>query len=218
VTLRSKLPPLYPILDAVILPPDSSERRETLSQIVRQLFAAGATLLQYRNKQGSDAQVLEDARWIREAAGSEPVLILNDRVHLVRQAGFDGAHVGQSDLSVEEARQILGLDAVLGISTHDPRQVADAERAPVDYVAIGPVFATTSKENPDPVVGLEGVTTARRLTGKPLVAIGGITAANTRAVIDAGADSVAVISAIFQANPAFPGVGKNVEDFMSIFR
>jgi thiamine-phosphate pyrophosphorylase len=217
VTLRSNLPPLYPILDAALLPPGRLERQEAIAQLVCQLFAAGATLLQYRNKQGNDEQVLEDARSIRAAAGPAPTLILNDRVHLVRAAGFDGAHVGQSDLSAEEARNILGPDAVLGISTHDCRQVADAGKAPVDYIAIGPVFATASKENPDPVVGLEGVAAARRLTGKPLVAIGGITVANARAVIDAGADSVAVISAIFRNGPALPGVRKNVEDFLSIF-
>jgi thiamine-phosphate pyrophosphorylase len=124
---------------------------------------------------------------------NEIKLIMNDRADLALAAQFDGVHLGQDDLPVETARKILGPDLWIGASTHNPSQVEAAEQTSADYVAIGPVFATISKDNPDPVIGLEGVRQARALTRKPLVAIGGITVRNCRLVIDAGADSVAVI-------------------------
>ena len=125
------------------------------------------------------------------------MLILNDYVDLVAESGFDGVHLGQTDMPPRDARALLGADTLIGISTHNEAQLSAAAPEPVDYVAIGPVFATVSKENPDPVVGLEGVRLARQLTDKPLVAIGGITLANVAEVWAAGADSVAVISGIF---------------------
>jgi thiamine-phosphate pyrophosphorylase len=145
-------------------------------------------------------------------------------VHLVEQATFDGVHVGQQDMPPVEARLILGPDRVLGVSTHNSGQVAAVAHAAVDYIAIGPVFATASKRNPGPVVGLEGVRAARQLTPKPLVAIGGITLQTALAVIEAGADSIAVISAIFgtglDTGPAITPdqAGKNAEDFLKLFR
>lgn len=120
--------------------------------------------------------------------------IMNDRADLCLAAEFDGVHVGQDDLSPESVRRIIGPERWLGVSTHNPEQLRAADATSADYLAIGPVFATTSKERPDPVVGLEGVRRARELTRKPLVAIGGITRANAASVIAAGADSVAVIS------------------------
>ena len=137
---------------------------------------------------------------------------MNDRADLCLAAGFDGVHLGQDDLPPEDARKILGSaqpgppsragfarDGVvkplwMGVSTHNPEQLRRADQTGADYLAIGPVFATGSKANPDPVVGLDGVRAARALTRKPLVAIGGITRSNARAVIEAGADAVAVIS------------------------
>jgi thiamine-phosphate pyrophosphorylase len=119
---------------------------------------------------------------------------MNDRTDLALAAGFDGVHVGQNDLPVAAVRTIAGADLIMGTSTHNPEQLRLADQTEADYLAIGPVFATSSKLNPDPVVGLEGVRLARSLTTKPLVAIGGITRANCRSVLDAGADSVAVIS------------------------
>jgi len=121
-------------------------------------------------------------------------LIMNDRADLCLAAEFDGVHVGQDDLSPESVRAIIGPNRWLGVSTHNPEQLREADLTSADYLAIGPVFATSSKEKPDPVVGLEGVRRARALTRKPLVAIGGITRANAASVIEAGADSVAVIS------------------------
>ena len=137
---------------------------------------------------------------------------MNDRADLALVAGFDGVHVGQDDLLPESVRRIIGPDRWLGVSTHNPEQVAEAGLTSADYLAIGPVFSTSSKEKPDPVVGLEGVRRARSLTRKPLVAIGGITRANAASVIEAGADSVAVISDLL-LEP-----GKSAEEFFRILR
>jgi thiamine-phosphate pyrophosphorylase len=209
-------PSLYPILDAGMLSADPEARRGELLRLVRRVVDAGVTILQYRNKTGNDAQILEDARWIRDGAGPDPTLILNDRVDLVEQAGFDGVHVGQGDMAPVEARRILGPARVLGVSTHNPDQLAVADQAPVDYIAIGPVFATMSKENPDPVVGLEGVRAARRRTDRPLVAIGGIGPVNAKAVMEAGADCVAVISAVFGGVVEPEDAGRRASDFLRI--
>lgn len=213
---RNVFPSLYPILDAGILSADPELRRGELLRLVRRVVDAGVTILQYRNKTGGDAQILEDARWIRDGAGPDPTLILNDRVDLVERAGFDGAHVGQGDMTPTEARRLLGPGRVLGVSTHDAEQLAVADKAPVDYIAIGPVFATSSKENPDPVVGLEGVRAARGLTDRPLVAIGGISPVNAKAVMEAGANCVAVISAVFGGVVEPVETGHRVSEFLRI--
>jgi len=139
-------------------------------------------------------------------------LIMNDRADLCLAAEFDGVHVGQEDLSPESVRTIIGPERWLGVSTHNPEQLREADLTSADYLAIGPVFATSSKERPDPVVGLEGVRRARALTRRPLVAIGGITRANARSVIDAGADSVAVISDLLR-EPR-----KSAEEFFHVLR
>jgi thiamine-phosphate pyrophosphorylase len=159
-----------------------------------ELAAAGCTLLQYRNKSGRARRMLDEARELRTRLGPNVKLIMNDRADLCLAAGYDGLHLGQDDLSPESARSILGSTRWLGVSTHNPEQLAEADKTSADYLAIGPIFATSSKANPDPVVGLEGLRRARELTRKPLVAIGGITRANARSVIEAGADAVAVIS------------------------
>ena len=176
-----------------------------------ELAAAGCTLLQYRNKSGKARPMLDEARELRARLGAGVKLIMNDRADLCLAAGFEGLHVGQDDLSPEAARLIIG-SRWLGVSTHNPEQLAAADTASADYLAIGPVFATTSKARPDPVVGLEGVRRARGLTHKPLVAIGGITRANARSVIEAGADAVAVISDLL-LDPR-----KSAEEFFQILR
>ena len=199
-------PRLYPILDARLL----ERAGVSLENFARQLREAGIRFLQYRDKEASDELLLERAAILRRIfPASDSCLILNDRVPLVFSAGYDGVHVGQEDLSPAEARAMVGPQVMVGISTHGESQLLSAADSPVDYVAIGPVFATSSKQVPDPVVGLEGVRAARALTKKPLVAIGGITRANCAAMMEAGADSVAVISDLIQ-NP-----GKSVEDFFS---
>jgi len=196
---------LYPILDAGCFPDAAS-----LFAAADELSASGVTLLQYRNKSGNARQMLDHARELKRRIGSRVKLIMNDRADLCVAAEVDGLHVGQDDLSPDAARRIIGPDRVLGVSTHNPEQLAAADQAPADYLAIGPVFATTSKANPDPIVGLEGVRRARTLTRKTLVAIGGITRANARSVIDAGADSVAVISDLIR-DPR-----KSAEEFLRI--
>ena len=198
---------IYPILDAACFPDAAG-----MFAAAEELAAAGCTLLQYRNKSGQARLMLEEARELRARLGPSVKLIMNDRADLCLAAGFDGLHVGQDDLSPESARRIIGADLWLGVSTHNPEQLAEADKTSADYLAIGPVFATTSKANPDPVVGLEGVRRARELTRKPLVAIGGITRANARSVIEAGADAVAVISDLLR-DP-----GKSAEEFLKILR
>jgi len=142
--------------------------------------------------------MLADIRELKSRVGARATLIMNDRADLCLTVEIDGVHVGQDDLAAESVRKIIGRERWLGVSTHNPEQVIEANRTSADYIAIGPVFATGSKKNPDPVVGLEGVRRARELTRKPLVAIGGITRQNCRMVTEAGADSVAVISDLVQ--------------------
>lgn len=206
------LPRLYAILDTSCF-----SGLEALTKAAQELMAAGITLVQYRDKSDGALNLLNHARGVKQALArtgmSRPHslrLIMNDRADLCLLAEFDGVHVGQDDLSPESARKIIGPDRWLGVSTHNAEQVMDADKTSADYIAIGPVFATASKTNPDPVVHLDGVREARALTSKPLVAIGGITRQNCRAVIDAGADSVAVISDLVR-DP-----GKSAEAFLRI--
>ncbi len=138
--------------------------------------------------------MLSHARELRRALDRKVKLIMNDRADLCLAAGFDGVHVGHDDLSPESARRVVGPERIVGVSTHNLEQLKQADGSPVDDIAYGPIFATSAKQNPDPVVGLEGLRAARAATRKPLVAIGGITRANVCSVIDAGADCVAVIS------------------------
>jgi thiamine-phosphate pyrophosphorylase len=200
-------PRLYPILDACCFADDQS-----VLTAAEEIAAAGVTLLQYRSKLGNARQMLDQARELRARLGANVKLIMNDRADLCLGAGFDGLHVGQDDLAPESARLVIGNERWLGVSTHNPEQLARADQTSADYLAIGPIFATSSKANADPIVGLEGLRRARELTRKPLVAIGGITRANARSVIDAGADSVAVISDLL-LDPR-----KSAEEFWRILR
>ena len=191
-----EIPRLYAIIDAA--------RVDTISpvEMAEILLDAGVKLIQYRNKNGSSRRLFETSRQIADrvrAAGG--IFIVNDRADVALLAGADGVHVGQDDLPVELARRVLEAPGVLakprpgiiGCSTHNLEQVSEADRTSVDYIAFGPVFATQSKQKPDPLVGLDGLRAARKATRKPLVAIGGITLASATAVMEAGADSVAVI-------------------------
>jgi len=186
MTLLSRL---YCILDSSNFPDT-----EALCLFASEVVAGGVTLLQYRNKTDDAGQMLAQARELKRILGSSVTLIMNDRADLCLAAGFDGVHVGQDDLSPAGVRAVIGNRRWIGISTHNPEQLAEADKTTANYLAIGPVFSTLSKANPDPVIGLDGVRRVRALTRKPLVAIGGITRGNCRSVIEAGADAVAVIS------------------------
>jgi thiamine-phosphate pyrophosphorylase len=209
-----ELPRLYPILDADAL----ARAGVPLTTAAQALYDAGLRWVQYRDKRGSDAAVVESTRELRAIFPTgEAVLILNDRVHLCASVQADGVHIGQEDMAPAEARGILGSERLLGVSTHNIAQMraALATGAP-DYLAIGPVYATGSKENPDPVVGLEGVRAARALTQLPLVAIGGISRETARKAIEAGADAVAVISALLPDRGR--DMSKTVRDFLAFLR
>lgn len=202
------LPRLYAIVDAEML----ASRRIELSGFVEELRDAGVTLLQYRDKLGSEEKILRNAEIITEIfRGSDATLVMNDSPALARQAGWNAVHVGQSDAAITAARTALSPPALVGCSTHTEQQVAAADAAGADYIAIGPVFATSTKRNAEPVVGLEGVRRARALTTRPLVAIGGITLENAASVIDAGADSIAVIGALLQTS----GGGVAAKEFLA---
>ena len=201
------LPRLFAIVDS-----SAHESTQDLLAYADELAAGGCTILQYRNKSGNARVMLEQARKLKEHLGDSVRLIMNDRADLCLAADFAGVHVGQEDLSPESVRGIIGPDRWLGVSTHNPEQLREADLTSADYLAIGPVFSTSSKDKPDPVVGLEGVRRARQLTRKPLVAIGGITRANAASVIEAGADSVAVISDLLR-EPR-----KSAEEFFRILR
>lgn len=217
---------LYAIADKATL--DSSG--VSVENFARQLRDAGVMLLQYRDKHGGPLEVLRAAAEISTVFSStRATLILNDRADLALLAGWSGVHVGQGDLKPEDAKRIFSLDgklsplttsereahSLVGVSTHCDVQVAEANNGEADYVAVGPVFATSTKLNADPIVGLDGVRRARSLTTKPLVAIGGITRQNVRSVMAAGADSVAVIGGLLVAGES---VEKVARDFLELLR
>lgn len=189
--MAMKFPGLYAILDADTLAARSFDLAETASG----LAAAGVRLVQYRNKTGNARMILEDAARLKNLRRRNNLkLILNDRADLALLSGCHGVHLGREDLTPEDARRIVSPDTWVGVSTHTVDQCIEANRTSCDYIAFGPVFPTISKNNPDRTVGLDGLRRARATTQKPLVAIGGITRKNCRAVLDAGADSIAVIS------------------------
>ena len=185
--MRLVLPRLYVILDVTLL-------NNSPHDCAQELAAAGVRLLQYRDKSASARDLLKTSRELvtsLKAYGSS--LVVNDRPDIAALAGAAGVHVGQEDLDPEQVRAVVGEEMWIGASTHNVEQFRAAAASSADYLAIGPIFATTSKANPDPVVGLELIRQLRSLTDKPIVAIGGITLERAAAVIAAGADSVAVI-------------------------
>ncbi|MDT4898250.1 MAG: thiamine-phosphate pyrophosphorylase [Acidobacteriota bacterium] len=191
--MRINLPKLYPITDARLTGLSHAEQ-------VRRLNAGGATFVQLREKHLSPREFYREAEEALRVARSLGVrLIINDRVDIALALRADGVHLGQDDLPPAAAREILGEQAIIGFSTHSVEQASAAARLPIDYLAIGPIFPTLSKENPDPVVGLEGLRRVREITGEILlVAIGGIRLENVEDVLNAGADSVAVISLLLE--------------------
>jgi thiamine-phosphate diphosphorylase len=197
-------PPLYPILDSSIIP--ASGRQEFLRRLGGDLAASGLALLEYRNKLGHDDELLADAAILRETLPAANVkLILDDRVHLVQPAKFDGAHVDMGDLSPDEARRILGPDAIIGTFGGSEALLPGILNEPANYLSIGPVFATTTKQTAKTPIGPAGVRKLRAEAGPSavLVAVGGISLETAADILAAGATTVAVSAAIFRAaNPA----------------
>jgi thiamine-phosphate pyrophosphorylase len=189
--MQFSLPRLYPITDTKISGLSHGEQ-------TARLIAGGARIVQIREKNLSPREFFMAAKEAVAVAAQQGVpLIINDRADIALLVGATGVHVGQDDLPPAAARELLGPDAIIGFSTHNLEQARRAAELPIDYLAIGPIFSTSSKENPDPVVGLAGLRDVRKVVPHlPLVAIGGITAANARTVFEAGADSVAVIGAL----------------------
>lgn len=197
-------PKIYPILDASVIP--QTGRAEYLRRLGGELAEAGVTLLEYRNKTGSEAELLADAAILRAALPPATVkLVLDDRADLVEKAGFDGVHVDSGDASPSEARRIMGANRIVGTFGGSEALLPGILQEPADYVSIGPVFTTTTKQTTKPPIGAAGVRKLREQagTGTVLVAVGGITLATAAEVLAAGASTVAVSAAIFRAaNPA----------------
>jgi thiamine-phosphate pyrophosphorylase len=179
-----QLPRLYAIADASFGDP---------VKLAEALFEGGARLVQVRNKNASARDALEQVERILALAPPNAHVLVNDRVDIALISGAAGVHLGQTDVPPKVAREILGPNRIIGISTHNLQQAIDADGQPIDYVALGPIFATTTKGNPDPVVGVELLRAASQILHRPLVAIGGITMRNMGDVLDAGAGSLAVI-------------------------
>jgi thiamine-phosphate pyrophosphorylase len=207
-----RFPRVYPILDTETL----AQHGIALDTAAAALLEGGAGILQVRQKGHWTRQVFESARQVaclcREAGA---VLVVNDRADFAMLLE-GGLHIGQEDLAPRDARKLIGPDALLGFSSHNLEQLSAAGGEPVDYVALGPVYPTSSKHNPDPVVGVDEVRRLRPLIEKPLVAIGGITRANAAGVLNAGADSVAVISDLVPQSPTARSLRERMEEWQRI--
>jgi thiamine-phosphate pyrophosphorylase len=200
------LPPLYMILDAALLTTSELD-------VARKLADAGVRLFQYRNKRGSSRELLQASSSLAaELVPRGAMFFVNDRPDIAYLAGASGVHIGQSDLPAAESRVVLGPGKLLGVSTHNLEQFRAAVATDADYIALGPVFATDSKANLDPVVGPAMIREARKLTKKPIVAIGGISLERAKEVMEAGADSVAVISDVLRA----PDPKKRARQFLDL--
>lgn len=200
-------PPLFGLY--LILDPSINPGRDLLT-VLRESAACGVRLFQYRNKQASMSQAYEEGTKLRDAARqAQGCFIVNDRCDLALALEADGVHLGQEDLPLTDARTLLGRDRLIGISTHNPEQVRIATREGADYLGFGPVFATTSKLDHESVVGVEGLAAIRPLTRLPIFAIGGIQPSTYGAILSAGANGAAIMSALLNA----PDVGRVIEAF-----
>jgi len=201
---------LFPTLYAIL---DPNLKEGLPAKLAKTLAEAGVMLIQLRDKHSTACKVYAEAQELVSVLAPFDVrLIVNDRPDIAVMSGARGVHVGRNDLPVEDARSVCCPPSWVGVSTHNSKQVREADSTSADYIAVGPIFATASKENPDPVVGLEFLHAARQLTRKPLVAIGGITLDSAEAVFQAGADSVAVIRDLaMSCDPA-----KRARDYMAI--
>ena len=214
-----RLPRLYPIADIGTL----AKHGLALESFAQQIVAGGAEIVQLRDKHSAPQEVLRHAALLTQAlAASDCLPVMNDRADLAVLAGWRAVHVGHLDLPPEAVRRVFSqsetarnVDLIVGVSTHNEQQVIAADAGLADYIAVGPVFATGTKADAEPVIGLKGVRRARDLTRKPIVAIGGITRGNAPGVIDAGADSVALIGGLFSEGESVEQV---VRDFLRRLR
>jgi thiamine-phosphate pyrophosphorylase len=203
---HSQLNGLYLILDP------SASRTRSLDDTLRQSVQAGVRVVQYRNKTASMREAYAEGLPLRKLAAELGILfIVNDRCDLALAVDADGVHLGQGDLPLDLARKVMGPEKLIGISTHNPDQVREASAGKPDYLGFGPIFKPGSKQDHDPVVGIEGLRAVRALTSLPVFAIGGITVENVVEVMKAGANGVAVISAILKA----PDIKQVVSDFLA---
>jgi thiamine-phosphate pyrophosphorylase len=202
------IPAFYPVLDTGIGSPAVAAAEAILE--------AGARILQFRHKGIFSRQVFEEAANVASLCrDAGALLVINDRADIAML--LDAAlHLGQDDLPPSDARRIMPADRIIGFSTHNAGQLRAADREPVDYLAIGPIFGTTSKQNPDPVVGIERLGVLRPLTQKPLVAIGGITRSTAPAVFKAGADSVAIIGDLYPQPFTKASLRARAEEWLAI--
>ncbi len=204
--MRLVLPRLYVILDAALLTIPETDCAQRLAE-------AGVRLLQYRHKSAPSRELLDSSRRLSSILVPRGVtFIVNDRADVAFLAGASGVHVGQEDLEAEAARCVIGPGKLVGVSTHTREQFQRATATSVDYIAVGPIFSTPTKANPDPVVGTRFIRQIRPLTGKPIVAIGGITLERAAEVIQAGADSIAVISDVLRA----PDPGARARQYLDL--
>ena len=197
------LPRLYAIADAQFGDP---------VQLAQALIAGGARLIQIRDKNASAGEFLDRVQRVLAIAPSDAQIIVNDRSDIARIAGAAGVHLGQTDVPASAARAILGPGRIVGVSTHNLDQALEADHLPVDYIAVGPIYATTSKHNPDPVIGLKGLAQISKVVHKPIIAIGGITIEHARDVLNAGAHSVAVIRDLLSS----PDVMRRTREWMAV--
>ena len=208
------LPKFYPIIDTAAV-----ERRGTNAvTVARALLAAGARIMQFRHKAHFDRGAFTTAATIAELcrdAGSQ--FVMNDRADIAMLLEAD-LHIGQDDLPAPAARRLVGRERRLGLSTHNQNQLEASGSEPVDYIALGPIFGTVSKDNPDPIVGVDELARLRALASRPLVAIGGVTRANAEAAWNAGADSVAVIGDLLPEDCSESALRKRAEEWIELSR
>ena len=207
---KYSVPGFYPVLDGELL----ARRGLPVLHATEAILEAGARILQFRHKGFFSRDVFEDAQRIAGLCrNANALFVVNDRADIAMLLGA-GAHLGQDDLAPADARRMT--DAIIGFSTHNEQQLRAGDREPVDYLAIGPIFQTASKQNPDPVVGLDQLRTLRAITRKPLVAIGGITRETAPAVLDAGADSIAVIGDLYPEACTKGSLRTRAEEWLAI--
>ena len=199
----SRLGGLYVILDPIVCP------ERSLSDVLMASLEGGVRIFQYRNKQASMKDAYIEALVLRRIASDQgAVFIVNDRCDLALAVDADGVHLGQGDMPYDLARSVMGSNKIIGLSTHNSHQVEEAERMRPDYIGFGPIFKPGSKQDHDPLVGLDGLRTIRSLTTLPVFAIGGIVLDRVDEVIRAGADGVAVISAVLSSSDIRQAVGE----------